>query len=222
MIHSEYEIFQSRSLAGDFLVAPWRSYKEVFENKIDQSPWGSKTRIAWIAAYIITGIVAYPIFGVLFYHIGMYVKRAGIPSLLKHNASTSRDLMKLSQTISAQKPSFQQDNLRGQTLHLHLEFKTAVKDVAEAEKFVKQIFMRAVERIEGSNARLERIFYAVTHEPWTAKKAGNLTLQLKSDFSVPHVDEWDLNTRSVIWTSALKCIPKYFEANAPQNQAAKN
>jgi hypothetical protein len=83
-------LFDSQDLPGEYLLTPLKSYNQFFVVKTrENSEWCKRT--AWTIAHVVTGIFAYPIFGLLAL-VGMAVKWSWIPSLQKVNESALQEI----------------------------------------------------------------------------------------------------------------------------------
>ncbi len=74
-----HNLYKTEDLSGDFLVKPLKSYNNFFATKMEQN-----NSCSWKLANIISGIVAYPIFGLLA-GLGIAIKSASLGDVARHN-----------------------------------------------------------------------------------------------------------------------------------------
>lgn len=84
-----FNLYKTPDLNGDFLVQPLKSYNSFFATKMNQD--NSKS---WKLANIISGIVAYPLFGLLA-GLGMVIKSSDLLSIKAHNRAEKQNIHQL-------------------------------------------------------------------------------------------------------------------------------
>lgn len=162
MFQAVKNVFNSQDLPGEFLLTPLKAYHQFFAEKIQAN--SGLYKAAWIIANVVSGIFAYPIFGILAL-LGMLIKPTGIPSLRKHNqdqissVEAERIGMRNSSEgfLSILSSSISQ---RGYEMRVHREFRAtkasfevqcdeAVAEIRRCSEQFKQIYVEAAALIDG-------------------------------------------------------------------------
>ncbi len=156
MLQTVKNVFSSQDLPGECLLTPLKAYHHFFAEKIQAN--SGLYKAAWIVANVVSGIFAYPIFGVLAL-LGMLIKPTGISSLRKHNQGqissieSGRIGMRNSSGgfLSMSSSSISQ---RGYEMRVHREFRAtkaifeaqcdeAVAEIRRCSQQFKQIYVQA-------------------------------------------------------------------------------
>lgn len=171
----DINVFNSRDLPGDCLVAPLRAYHSFFTEKIGNS--ASVTKVALMIAYVVTGIFAYPLFGLLAL-IGMPIKKSGVQALLDHNQQQI-DTLKAQETALGVEESRYATKTSSNLQNRHLYRTFVVTHDTKAE-----VYKAATAFIEHFSRSLVKIYAEFSGEINVKKRTGQITITMYTDYDL--------------------------------------